>query len=883
MKFYTYASVYKNKILHIGYKDNKKFVEIEDIDPFLAIVAQENKKTQYKGIYGESLEVIRFNDIAQHNEYLKQNSDVIPLYNNIGLEYQFLSNEYPDEMIPSIEQIRIGILDIEVEVTKGFPSPEHANNKITAITIYDSFKKCFFALSYKDFKHKHLPGHPDKKIFYKKCKDEYDLLESVIKIFENLLFDAIVAHNGEGFDFPYILNRINNVMGLQAQRRLSPVQKTWCNSREWNGRMEYRSSITGVACLDFLLLYKKYVLTPRESYSLQFLATEELGEGKVEFAEYDNLNDLYDNDFETFMLYNITDVDLIVRMEEKRKIIATHILVAYLAKVNYEDAKSPVKVWDSMIYNHLKNQNILIPPIKHPHKFSFPGAYVMEPTPKISDWIVSFDLNSLYPHLQMQYNISPEMLLNETLEDYINELTSTEAKEILAKLKEEKANTNQIKFMEMLSIGMKRVSFSRESIDKKLLEQAIPIKHILPMNVCCAGNAHLFKTDEKGFMPQLLSINYDRRTIEKKASNNAKSQIEQLFMKLTEAKAKSTKEYYKLNIIKSSKHNLQNAIKVLLNSGYGALSNAYFRYNDFALASAVTLSGQLSIRYIIKKVLEKYPIEALASDTDSCYFSLSNVIPKELKTIEEIQKWVDNYCENEIVPHMDKAYQELAAYMNCKENKMFMKREKIAIKGLWTAKKKYAVLTLNSEGVQYAKPTLEVTGLEIVRSSTPQYVRNELKECIKLLLEDPTAFQKRVKDFKKIFFEYPVEKIAFPRSVNNIQKYSDGNGFPLKGCPIHVRGTLLYNRIIKQENLENEFPIVQESDKIRFVYLKEPNPYGEHVFAFVRKIPNQEKILPYVDYLTQYKKTFYNVLENICLKINVDIVKRNSLTNLFKK
>lgn len=919
-KFYTHCSVHKNRILHIGYEDGVRFQKLEKFVPHLAI--ETNQKSKYKGIYNENLEKIEFKDIAQYLEYVKQNKDILELYNNIEPNYQFLRKHYPKNIVPNMKDIRIFYLDIEVDDRHGFPKPELAQKKIMSIAIYDSKKDCYYALGYQKFTIKKLPNR-NKKIYYKQCEDEYELLESFVKLFEKLKPDVCVGHYSKSFDYPYLINRMEQVAGLKMARRMSPVGKVWTNSREYNGKLDFFNTVIGVAMLDFLDLYKKYRLVPRESYSLQFLASEELSQGKVQYEEYDTIHELYEKNFEKGMLYNIIDVDLLVQMEAKLQLVATHIMVAHMAKINIEDAKSPVKVWDTLIYNFLYEKNILIPPIPSIHQFSFPGAFVMEPNPKISKWIVSFDLNSLYPHLQMQYNISPEMLMEETLSDIIDELNDEKIDSIIQRLKKNKEPQCQIDFMESLKINS-NVYIDGEKIDNKLLEQKIPIKYILPKDVCCAANGHLFDVSEQGFFPHILEEKYNTRKIEKEEKNKTKALIQSI-LKEKGNEFKKSKKYHDLSFYADFKHVLQNTLKVLLNSGYGALSNAYFRYNAWELASAVTLGGQLSIKYIINETIKEFSlIEALASDTDSCYLSLEKIIPnefiqpinalesqiveleEELMSLEEDYKdttkikneikqlkeklfewqikttdWIDNYCEETIIPFMDKAYKKLADYMNCKENKMTMKREKIAFTGLWTAKKKYATLTIDSEHTRYANPALEVTGLEIKRSSTPKLIRDKLRTAIELLLSNQNMFRLFVKKYKKEFFNMKPEDIAFPRSVNNISKYSDRNGNPAKGCPINVRGTLTFNQLLKTENLENTYPKIEEGNKIKFIYLKEPNPLHSHVIAFPRVFPMKEKFAPYIDYHKQYDKTFYHVISLICERIGVDVKKSKKLSDIF--
>lgn len=362
------------------------------------------------------------------------------------------------------------------------------------------------------------------------------------------------------------------------------------------------------------------------------------------------------------------------------------------------------------------------------------------------------------------------------------------------------------------------------------------------------------------------------------------SKLSDIDLKLEELKLRSNVS--KLN-------NGQMARKILLNSGYGALGNKYFRWFDLRMASAITLSGQLSIKWIEKYLMEhkgqkKYGWNIIYSDTDSCYIELNHLVTKLKQknlniTQEEIVDKIDSFMNKVILSIVKDGYDELAEYMNVNENRMFMAREKIMTKSMWIGRKKYAMLVCDDEGVRYAKPKLSVKGIEIVRSSTPKVIRESLKTAVKYLLEDKNKFYDFVDKYRKEFDKYSIEKIAFPRGVNNLEKYRDGEGYK-KGTPIAVRAALTFNKFIKKQKLTSSFYEIQSGDKIKFCYMKRPNPVYENVFGFIKRFPRYKKMELYVDRDTQFEKVFLNVIKKICEHIKIPHQKKigKSINDLFE-
>lgn len=340
--------------------------------------------------------------------------------------------------------------------------------------------------------------------------------------------------------------------------------------------------------------------------------------------------------------------------------------------------------------------------------------------------------------------------------------------------------------------------------------------------------------------------------------------------------------------------NLQLAKKVQLNSAYGALGNQYFRFFDVRIAESITLSGQLSIRWIesrmneyLNKLLKTEDEDyVIASDTDSLYITFDRLVNQVFKKGDELQnidtsrvvKFLDDIAEKKIEPFIDQSYQDLAELMNAYAQKMFMKREAIADKGIWTAKKRYALNVYDNEGVRYAEPKLKVMGLEIVKSSTPSSCRDALKKAVTLIMNsDESTVQKYVSDFRKEFHQLPFEDIAFPRGVTDITKYQTAE----KSVPIHVRGSLLYNHLLNQHNLEKRFERIKDGEKIKFCYLKEPNPARSNVLSIHTSLPKEFGVNKYIDYDKQFDKAFLEPISAILNAIGWSAEKRATLEAFF--
>jgi len=829
-RFYTNVQLAGNTILYRGYENGQPVQSRAHFSPTLFVPS--NKKEKHRTLNGEYVKPIKFDTAREARDFIQQYEGVEG-FNVHGYEryvYQFISQEFPDEVNYDISQMKIFALDIEVQCENGFPNVEEAAEEMLSITIKDMVTKQYYCWATREFE---APKGVETNIFW----TENEMLNHFIGWWAQNTPDILTGWNVNLYDVPYIARRVNRVLGEKWMRSLSPWNRA--NEREIyvQGRKNYAYDISGVNILDYLDLYRKFTYSNQESYRLDHIAFVELGQRKVDHSEYENFKDFYTSDWQKFMEYNIQDVELIDRLEDKMKLLELAITMAYDAKVNFEDVYSQVRMWDTMIYNYLKDRNVVVPQKKREKKDEkYAGAYVKEPKPGLYNWVVSFDLNSLYPHLIMQYNISPETL--------------------------------------------RETRHPSATVDR-ILEQELDIDG----DYCVCANGAQYRKDIHGFLPEMMQQIYDERTIYKKRMLAAKQNLEH---------ATTPAETASLQKDVSKFNNIQMARKIQLNSAYGAIGNQYFRYYNLANAEAITLSGQVSIRWIegkvnsyLNKLLNTEDHDyVIASDTDSIYICLdllvSSVFPSPDVPSERIVNFLDTACKERIEPFIDKSYQELASYVGAYEQKMFMKRENIAEKGIWTAKKRYILNVWDSEGVRYEKPKLKMMGIEAVKSSTPAACRTSIKDCLTVIMnQDEEAAQKFISDFRERFSSLPIEDISFPRGCNGINKWSNPSTIYSKGTPIHVRGALLYNFHNKKNKLTHKYPLIQDGEKIKFVYLKTPNKIGENVISYLNTFPKEFALDKQVDYDLQFSKSFLDPIKVIMDTIGWQPEKVASLEFLF--
>jgi DNA polymerase elongation subunit (family B) len=805
MRFYTNISQWGNNLLLREVIDGKRVNRKVKYSPTLYCPVM--RETNFKTLEGKYVTPIKHQTMRDAKEWVEQYKEQPHLlYGNTQYQYSFLYENYPN-LEWSLDDVLIATIDIEVACENGFPNPQDAIEPLLSITVKNHANKQIFVWGVGEYK----TTRPD--VAYVNCENEKELIYEFLKFWQMNQPDVITGWNTEFFDIPYLCNRIKKLCGEDDLKKLSPWKSVSSKNIYSMGRSHQVWDIQGIAALDYYDLYRKFTYTNQESYRLDHIAYVELGERK-DGNPYDTFRDWYTNDFQSFIDYNITDVEIVDKLEEKMKLIDLCLTMAYEAKVNYTDVLGSVKYWDILIHNYLMDKGIVVPQkVEREKSEKYEGAYVKDPQTGMHEWVLSFDLNSLYPHLIMQYNISPETMKSEQ-------------------------------------------TVPNMSVDKLLDKQ---IDTSILKNTTMTPNGALFRTDKKGFLPEMMQKMYDDRVRYKKAMLEAKQNL-----------VNTKDKKYEKQI--STFNNIQMAKKIALNSAYGAIGNNWFRYYSHTMAEAITTSGQLSIRWIEKKINSymngllktKDKDYVIASDTDSVYITFDELI-KKLNPKYPID-FLDTIAKEKVEPFIDQSYQELANYLHAYEQKMQMKREVIADKGIWTAKKRYILNAYDIEGVRYKEPTLKIMGIEAVKSSTPAPCREKIKEALKIMMSgDEKELNKFIQNFREEFLTLPPEDIAYPRSVNGLNKWSETHTLFKKGAPIHVKGGILYNHLVKKNKLTRYYPLIQEGDKIKFLYLKLPNIYQSSSISFITTLPKQLDFK--VDYELQFEKSFIEPLNFIIEKI----------------
>jgi len=806
LDFYTTVFARGDKVYVRGFDKGMRVTDVVTYSPYMFIPKPDG---EYRTLNGRPVAKLDFDSISDARDFVNRYEGVSNM-EIFGLDqflYLYIFDTFKGEINYDPKLLNVVTLDIEVggEDIAEFPDIDTANQPITAITIKLRNKIACFGV--KDFTPK------SDNVYYLKCKDEYDLLQKFLQVWESKDWcpDIVTGWNVEFFDIPYLVQRIINLFGEKDAKRMSPWRMIEERRIEIRSKANKTYELRGIATLDYFQLYKKFTFGNQESYRLDFIANIELGENKVDYSEYGSLNDLYKKNFQLYMEYNIHDVLLVDKLDDKLKFIEQVMALAYDAKVNLADTMTTVRPWDIIIHNYLLDQKIVIPQNKKSNlNFSLVGGYVKEPKIGLSRWVVSFDLNSLYPHLIMQYNISPETYM-----------------------------------------GKKRDFPELEDLLEGNAEAAEQL------DIAVAANGCMYSKDKQGFLPALMERMYNDRTKYKKLMLEAKQRYEN----------NPNIEDEKLI---ARYHNMQMARKIQLNSAYGALGNQYFRWFSFDLAESITMSGQLSIRWIERK-MNQYMNKmcktegkdyVIASDTDSIYVTFDKLIPEGSDELEAV-KLIDQFCEKHVQVYIDKCYDELAGYMNAYQQKMKMKRETIANKGIWKAKKMYILNAWNVEGVQYIEPKLKLQGIEAVRSSTPRACRENIKKALSIIMNGTESeLRTFIDNVREDFMTLPFEDIAFPRGVKDLNKYIDRAEIYKKATPIQVKGSLIFNHLLKKHNVKDVQPITN-GDKIKFAYLKTPNPIHQTVIATPDVLPAEFNLDKYVDRELQFEKSFMEPLRSI--------------------
>ena len=828
MKFYTSVNQYGNNILVRGINNGKSVHDRVQFKPTLFVKSQ--KESKYKSLFGENLEHIKFDSINEAKEFVNGYKEInnFPIFGNTNYAYQYITDAFPNDIEFDITKLKIWTLDIETSANNGFPDITNPIEEILLISIQDNVTKKITTFGTKEYNNR------NDNVCYIQCKDEVTLIKRFMEHMQDDYPHIITGWNVEFFDIPYLSTRTDKLLGQDELRKYSPWKvvnrKDIKTLKSENIAYEW----LGISILDYLDLYKKFTYNAQESYKLDHIAKVELGEEKLSYDEYSSFTEFWQKDWQKFVDYNIRDVELVDKLEDKMKLIELILTMAYDAKCNYIDIFSAVRTWDCILYNHLWKKNIVVHQRVNRPGRQIAGAYVQEPKPDKYDWVVSFDATSLYPSIIMQYNLSPETMIQ---------------------------------------------GLTFDVTPGKLVNKEINLQKLKDDGVCMTSNGYCFSREKQGIFPEIVQKLFEDR----KKYKTLMLQAQQRYEETKDANWK--KEISKYN-------NFQMARKIQMNSLFGAMANEYFRFYDDRIAEGITLTGQYIIQTIGKSLNEylnkicetKDYLYSFYSDTDACYITLEPLVRKFFSNMpkDKLIETLDKICNEKIESVLLKTSEVIAEYTNAFEQKIFFKREVIADRGIWVAKKRYALNVYNNEGVSYTEPKLKVMGLEIVRSSTPEPVRDALRNAVKIILtKTEDDVQTYVRNFEESFRKLPPEAISFPRSVNGVDKYSDRSNIYKQGTPMHVRGALLYNFYVTKNKLDRKYQVIKEGDKIKFIYLKEPNTINENCIAFNNKIPDELDIKKFVDYDTMFQKSFLDPINTILSSMGWSAKPKATLEGLF--
>lgn len=804
VSFYTSVCRHMNTLYARGYEDDVPFIRKERFNPTLYRVTKEDYG--WRSLDGKKVEPVVFDSMSKATAAIKEYDGIVgsKMYGQNNYIFQYITEKWPKDIQYDASLIKTAYLDIEVDSENGFPYPEQAEQKVLSIVWTSSTSDEIYVYTLDEARYESRENE-----IHVSCEDERELLLRFLNGWFEQKPDILTGWNVRGFDVPYLVNRMKKILDEESINMLSPfLLSPVYKERTVKIQSFYKTlkfyDIPGVQTLDYMELFQKFALSypKQESYKLDHIAYVVLNARKLSYEEYGSLAKLYTQNPQRFVEYNVRDTTLVKDMDAKLGLISLTLEMAYMAGVNPEDTLGTIALWDSLIYRTLNEKHVCVWPNVPGMKDQFPGGYVKEPEVGMHEWVVSFDLNSLYPNLIVQYNMSPE-----TLVDVISDVSV------------------------------------ESSLGKDLSSRAGA--HAL------AANGARFRKDTVGVLPGIIKDLYNERTVIKKQMLEEKR------------KKESTKVNYDIDAEIVRLNNRQMAVKIALNSVYGAMGNIYFRYYDLRVAEAVTKSGQLSIltaekaaNDYLNKVMNINQDHVIAIDTDSIYLKMNEVVARTMKgkSDDEICEKLDWFCGKHVEKQIAAAYDSLFTSMNAYENRMEMAREVIARRGIWRKKKNYALTVLDNEGVRLKEPQLKIMGIQAVKSNTPPFCRERLKEALIILLtKDETTMHDFVAETRKQFMQEPIENISSACQVSDVAKYT-GNE---KSIPVHVTGCLLHNRIVKNR------PPIANGSSIKFIYLEKLNPTQTHVISYTDFFPLETKLEKYIDYHTQFEKTFLKPLTSL--------------------
>jgi len=842
--FYTCVNRYGSQILYRGYDEaGNRVAQKIRFAPTLYAPTSNPESTEYRALDGTPVEPRVFDTMRDARKYAEQYAEVdnFKVYGNQDYVAQFIYSHFPGEIDFRADLIRVMTIDIEVYSDDGFPNPDEAKHPVTAIAVKLSDDDRYFVWGVGDYDPSASQFADTHQIEYIQCEDEIKLLLNFLDFWSSDAYspDIVTGWNTRLFDIPYLVNRISRIMGESMTKKMSPWGIVNYRQISVKGKSLDAYELYGIQQLDYLDIFQKFAhkYGPQERYSLDHIAHVVLGERKLSYEEFSGLQDLYINDYQKFIDYNIKDTELVTRIDDAAGIINLVLTLAYKGGVNYADTLGSTRIWDTLIYRYLMNQNIVVPPASEHTNVRALGGYVKPTQNGLHEWVCSFDLTSVYPSLIVQWNVGPETMLDGLV--------------------------------------------PRMDKDRCLDPDDHGVLENITDSVCMAANGARFRTDKKGMMPELIIELYEERQKTKKIMLAKEQELEAIPPEMIQERGNLQREISHLR-------NTEQSTKILMNSLFGVFGNIHFRYFSPEMFEAITYNGQLAIQWaeraanrkmnsLLKTESEDYVV---AIDTDSLYMRFGKLVDKfEPKNPVG---FLDEVCKSSIEPALAEAYEDLATKFGCITNRMVMAREVIADRAIWTGKKRYILNVHNNEGVQYTEPKIKVTGIEAIRSTTPAPCHEALKEIFKVIMTgSESKTQRAIEQFRAYFKTLPVEDIAFSVGVSNLEKWVDGAMVYKKGCPIHVRGSLVFNKALRESGLDRRHRLISGGDKVRYVYLKLPNPVKENIVTFPDYMPPELGLHKYVDYDKQFNKSFLSPIEAILKEIGWQSEETQTLEDFF--
>lgn len=807
---------------------------------FCPYVMIEDANGKDVSIFNTKLRTRKFNSQYERNKFIKE-CGTKRLFENLNPVQQFLVDAYwkhNGEEDFSKFPIRVAFIDIEVYSPTEFPTAEQARHPINIITIYDSLTNKLYSWGTKEYKHSR------SDLIYKFCNTERQLLLEFLEFFEMMQPDLLTGWNSVGFDVPYIINRINNILDAEHYQQLSPVKRVYNRTLNTGmfGKQQVRWYIDGISSVDYIDIYKRFSFANRESYKLDYIAELELGEKKVDYGNT-NLASLANDDWQLFVDYNLQDVMLLVKMDQKLQYIALLRMLAYMGLTTMENAMSTLSTISGTAAIRARQKGKFLPTfVRGEDDGKNPGAYVAEPLENFQSSVVSFDANSLYPNIMISLNMSPETKVGKIVESDEDSVTIQHINGTTYKL-------DASKFAKF--VKEEKIAISKAKV--------------------------LFSQKHKGILPEIVDEYYKERVAVRK---------EMMDLKKKGDTSKATKD----KIVQLNAKQL--CIKIFINSVYGYMGNKNAPLGDDDIAASITLTGQFInkssralAREYVAKVLghDKFEDIAVAGDTDSVYLSIApllrhydvplltdgKVTPRVYEIIEELNEYIN-----------EKINERMIQSLNSHDPRIFFKRESIIDKGLFLQKKRYVAHVVDDEGIECNK--WKYVGVEVVRTAMPKAIKPYVKKIIETMIntQNRADTNKVLNEAYEVLKTLKPEEIAYVMGIKDYDKHATQckDFTTSKGMPVHVKSAYYYNTLLNKLDLESKYERLQSGDKLRWMYVKTPNKYNIKTIAFKYYYPTEFHALFQPDYELMFEKIVFSVVERFYAAVKWPAHKPNEQT-----